>query len=271
MVCCIKSVELDEDGPKHNCTCDWKGCRARYKSRGTEDGACKIICKGTMWIPYSLFAVYAKYVNTLQSICCGVKHNQGIEWLSNTLNYAYAAHFFYIATGFIMMSPMRTRIPCKAADGTNYYRASPLGLGNCTTITAATTTSAGRLLTSNEVVDQYVPLDYFDVVIWLPTYIHTWCVLSYLWCIAVTKYPIMCCFKRWVSANYFALWMVLAIMFASITLAQAIWYSNHYDVSPRVQGGWRGTCTAVDTVICNNTVVLPTNSGRFTSNSWRMI
>ena len=126
-------------------------------------------------------AIYGQYFAYLAG---GRKYTTAVN---NKLQVAYAVHCVFIIAGFIIQ-PLAQK-------------------------------AAGPDIKGPEsgVLGDYNIWEILNVM----TYIHAWCLVSFMWALTVVKYPGKCCMTPWNAAAWFATWMALAIAFdASSTYLQ---------------------------------------------------
>jgi len=114
----------------------------------------------------------------------------GMKWepeINDQLNVAYGVHCIFLLINFIQTPIFRTR------------------MGD-----AALTVAPKTALNSGDI-------SVFDLMT-IFTYAHTWCFLSTMWGYSVTRYPGFCCLKTLSAARFFAVWMLVAILFDTVSL-----------------------------------------------------
>jgi len=141
------------------------------------------IMKG--FLPWNLFLMMP-YFQWFQFLCSGSKMTDA---LYEKLNIAYAVHCNWLCVGFILTPILRDH-----AGTINDPRWST-GLD-----------SGGAKV-----------INVFDLMT-IFTYAHTFCILTYLWALAVTKYPVACRLGRKKSSYLLAFWMVFAAAFDGVNV-----------------------------------------------------
>jgi len=165
----------------------------------------KAIC-GKMWkdiykytwmalMPWNLFQFlpWFTYVGYMMS---------GFVWLetyNQNINVAYGVHCVYLLIRFILEPIFRNML--EKDNPPELYTMWRTALDE-----ASTSDDAGG------------GVNVFDLFTYF-VYAHTWCFLSTLWGLTVTRYPEgYCCCKPISAARFFAFWMFVAILFNCITL-----------------------------------------------------
>merc|ERR1719446_422175 len=114
----------------------------------------------------------------------------GMKWapeINDQINVAYGVHCIYLLINFILTPIFRHLVGDAAL-----------------TVAPKTALNSGGI-------------SVFDLMN-IFTYAHTWCILSTMWAFSVTRYPGYCCLKTLSAARFFAVWMLVAILFDIVTL-----------------------------------------------------
>jgi len=135
-------------------------------------------------MPWNLSMVLP-YIQWFKYLASGRKWDPAIN---EQINIAYGVHCIFLFLNFILTPIFRHLI-----DGTP------------------------QLLTMWTTALDSAGFNVFDLMN-IFTYAHTWCFLSTMWALTVTKYPGYCCCKPVGAARFFALWMFVAICFDAVGL-----------------------------------------------------
>jgi len=114
----------------------------------------------------------------------------GMKWapeINDQINVAYGVHCIYLFINFILTPIFRQLVGDAAL-----------------TVAPKTALNSGGIS----------GWDLMNVL----TYAHTWCFLSTMWGLSVTRYPGYCCLKTLSAARFFAVWMIVAILFDIVAL-----------------------------------------------------